>query len=471
MTTQYPGTLPLDLGIRKAYDHRAWLLSNAEAVRDAQSLLYYLFGGVDGVFVLGTPPTTSLKAIATVAPSMSLDVLEGYALAYETVWRLNDTQRLTGFVAPVSSPRIDLVELNLATRALVVKTGVEAGSPATPAVDTDCIPIAAIHWRVGATSIKDTDDTTNAWIEDLRVYPEMVVNKLKVLTKILGAGQLNLQAGPSSTLNLVDHNGVTRITLNGSTFTSVANIIPSGSRNLGGASSPWSTIYGNTVEAGQASTTRGVLKAHRGASTNTPGVVDMIARSGNEYFGWFTDEGHFRRHTALPTADTDGRYPFPVSFLLTPLAAKLPGSNPAVRGTFALATPDVTLDTLDFDETTEQTALWVFPLPLIVNGTSFYARVYWIPGTGASSGQGVALSFRGSAYGDNSDPNAAFGSWPSSTVDTVQTVGRVHVQGFNVTIVNGGNSRFMLGQVRREPGHASDNMAGKARIIGIELQF
>lgn len=471
MTTQYPGTLPLDLGIRKAFDHRAWLLSNAEAVRDAQSLLYYLFNGVDGVFGVGTTPTNSLKAIATVAPSMAIDVLSGYAIAFETVWRLNDTQRIGGFVAPVSSPRVDLVQLNLATRDLAVKTGVEAGSPATPPLDTDCIPIAAIHWRVGATSIKDTDDSTNAWIEDLRVFPEMVVDRLKVLTKILGAGSLNLQAGPGSTLNLIDQNGVTRITLSGSTLTSVGNIVPSGSQNLGGSSTPWSTVYSNTIESGRADTTRGVLKANRGTSTNTPGVIDIIARSGNEYFGWFTDEGYWRRHTALPTADTDGRYPFPVSFLLTPLAAKLPGTNPAVRGTFTLSTPDVTLDTLDLDETTEQTALWVFPLPLVINGTSFYCRIFWIPGTGASTGQQVAFAFRGSAYADNGDPNAAFGSWPSSTVDTVQTVGRVHVQGMNVTIVNGGNSRFVLGQLRREPGHASDNMSAKARIIGIELQF
>lgn len=62
----------------------------------------------------------------------------------------------------------------------------------------------------------------------------------------------------------------------------------------------------NGYLAGVSGTTRGQYIAYRGTSTNSPGVLVLEARSGTEYYFWVTDAGQLRRHTALPTADTDG---------------------------------------------------------------------------------------------------------------------------------------------------------------------
>lgn len=57
---------------------------------------------------------------------------------------------------------------------------------------------------------------------------------------------------------------------------------------------------------GVSGTTRGVMYATRGTSTNTPGVLRLQSKGGTDYYLWVTDAGQLRYHTSLPTADTDG---------------------------------------------------------------------------------------------------------------------------------------------------------------------
>lgn len=57
---------------------------------------------------------------------------------------------------------------------------------------------------------------------------------------------------------------------------------------------------------GVAGTTRGRIRATRGSSTNTPGVLELVANDGTAYFFWVTTAGVLRRHTSLPTSDSDG---------------------------------------------------------------------------------------------------------------------------------------------------------------------
>jgi hypothetical protein len=245
-----------------------------------------------------------------------------------------------------------------------------------------------------------------------------------------------------------------------------------GLRTKGHIYADGSVVYCDALQAGASGSTRGIVRAYHGGGSNTPGVLDFYSKAGTEYYGFFTDAGRFRQHTALPTADTDGKYPLPVPLLLHPGSAKLPSSNPAVRGTVALSNVGgIELDVLDFDQTTEQYAYWIFTVPSLLDGTDCQVYVNWIPGTGASAGEIAAFGFRALSVGDNVDPNTALGSWDTSFTDTVQTVGREHTTAAGMlTLVSAGASRLGIIQMRREVGHASDNMAGKARITGVLIE-
>ncbi|MCQ4575429.1 MAG: hypothetical protein NOU37_09325 [Candidatus Brocadiales bacterium] len=72
--------------------------------------------------------------------------------------------------APSSDPRIDLVHIG-DDGVVGVTTGTEAASPVAPTYPDDKVPICEIYLRVGATSIKDTDDSTNGYIsKDARPF-------------------------------------------------------------------------------------------------------------------------------------------------------------------------------------------------------------------------------------------------------------------------------------------------------------
>lgn len=125
------------------------------------------FGGGNGV--IRTTGSPYLKVTAQGTPSMMVDVAIGYAWIDNTLFYLNASETTDAFVAPVTHPRIDIVQATL-TSDIVVKTGVEAAVPAAPSVDDDSLVLATIYCRVGMTSIKNTDDTTNGYITDARAF-------------------------------------------------------------------------------------------------------------------------------------------------------------------------------------------------------------------------------------------------------------------------------------------------------------
>lgn len=74
------------------------------------------------------------------------------------------------FTAPATNPRIDILSINL-SGTLVRTAGTENASPTAPEIPADNLVIAQIYNRVGQTSIKDTDDTTNGYVyKDVRPF-------------------------------------------------------------------------------------------------------------------------------------------------------------------------------------------------------------------------------------------------------------------------------------------------------------
>ncbi|MCP6719748.1 MAG: hypothetical protein KJI72_00260 [Patescibacteria group bacterium] len=74
------------------------------------------------------------------------------------------------FVAPTTNPRIDLLVIDSAGVLSIVQ-GTEAPSPSIPTYPQDKVTLCEVFNRVGETSIKDIDDTSNGYIQrDVRPF-------------------------------------------------------------------------------------------------------------------------------------------------------------------------------------------------------------------------------------------------------------------------------------------------------------
>jgi len=113
------------------------------------------------------------------------------------------------FTAPSSNPRIDVLSLNSAG-TLIRTAGSEAGSPVAPSVPVGNIPICQVYNRVGQTSIKDADDSTNGYV-------------YKDLRPVLTLGDIT---GFTASDNLVHSNDTSRETANATyTYTKIKECV------------------------------------------------------------------------------------------------------------------------------------------------------------------------------------------------------------------------------------------------------
>lgn len=134
----------------------------------AYFLLNQAWGGGDGV--LRGPGPGELAVGATAPVSLAVSVSPGYAFIDGFPYRLKDVLTTAVVEAPASDERIDLVQADLATWSVNVKTGVAATSPLAPEVDAGAIGLAQLVLRPGMTSIKDTDDGVNGYVVDVREF-------------------------------------------------------------------------------------------------------------------------------------------------------------------------------------------------------------------------------------------------------------------------------------------------------------
>lgn len=99
---------------------------------------------------------------------MRTEVRPGYAFISKCPFKLAQSVNTAVITAPTTQNRIDLVQAHLGDWSINVKQGTEAASPTAPSADDDCIALAQLHLRPGMSSIKDTDDSTNGYITDVR---------------------------------------------------------------------------------------------------------------------------------------------------------------------------------------------------------------------------------------------------------------------------------------------------------------
>ena len=110
-----------------------------------------------------------LKVHAQASPGMTVKIEAGFCFIGLT--KVNYAGGNSGTItAPATNPRIDLIVIN-SSGTISAVTGTEAASPSVPTYPEDKMVLAEIYLRVGATSIKDADDSTNGYIQnDVRPF-------------------------------------------------------------------------------------------------------------------------------------------------------------------------------------------------------------------------------------------------------------------------------------------------------------
>ena len=131
-------------------------------------LLNHAWGGGDGV--LHGLGSGELAVAATSPVGLRVSVGTGYGFIDGSLFRLKTTTQTAEVAPPVTHGRIDLVQANLATWSISVKTGTEAASPVAPSADTGAMPLARLVLRPGMASIKDADDAVNGYVVDVRGF-------------------------------------------------------------------------------------------------------------------------------------------------------------------------------------------------------------------------------------------------------------------------------------------------------------
>jgi hypothetical protein len=164
----------------KAYNNTNWIYGEVPVessklndwdsnIEDSLAFLHkaisLLYSG-NGVFNESTGNELEVKA--SDIPDMSIKIGKGMFLHDGEIGRLDEDIIIDELQAPVSNPRIDIVQIGLLNWAANVKEGEEAASPEAPEVDGYFYKLAEIYHRTGETCIKDSDDGSNGYIVDCR---------------------------------------------------------------------------------------------------------------------------------------------------------------------------------------------------------------------------------------------------------------------------------------------------------------
>lgn len=143
-------------------------------------------------------------------------------------------------------------------------------------------------------------------------------------------------------------------------------------------------------------------------------------------------------------------------------------TNGPAGGSTELATNDIMLSTLDFDQSTEEGAGCMILMPKSWNEGTVTFKPTW---TAASGTGGVVWELSGVAFSDNDALDAAPGTGQTST-DTFIAANDCHIGPESSAITIGGTPAegdLVYFQIKRLPGNGSDTLNADAKLIGIHL--
>jgi hypothetical protein len=133
-----------------------------------------------------------------------------------------------------------------------------------------------------------------------------------------------------------------------------------------------------------------------------------------------------------------------------------------------MSTSIFNIQTLDFDQTTQEFAQMQIVLPRKWNNGTITATVYWTASTGSGT---VQWGISGGAYSNDDALTVALGTAQTSD-DTLIATNDLHISPATSAITLAGtpaDSDFLAIQISRNP--ASDTLSGDAKLLGISIRI
>lgn len=247
---------------------------------------------------------TELKIIAQDTPDMTVKVSIGEAIVNGNALKKSSTENSGTIVAPSSNPRIDIVTINI-NNDVIIYSGAENASPSAPATPANHIKLADIYLRVGATSIKNTDDSTNGYITDRR---DILINANNIVANLRNAvvptsfvfvgktpGMLHTTVQSAIDYLVSDHSGYGTIYIQKDTYTETLSytgvneiqlfIEPATVLNaitISGLLYITSAGISNSIEVGYKSNASGADATALGSETTASGAQSLALGHGSE---------------------------------------------------------------------------------------------------------------------------------------------------------------------------------------------
>lgn len=143
-------------------------------------------------------------------------------------------------------------------------------------------------------------------------------------------------------------------------------------------------------------------------------------------------------------------------------------TNGAASGTTELATNDVMLASLDFDQTTEEGAGFFIAMPKSWNESTVTFTPFW---TAASGSGGVVWGLAAYAFSNDDAMDTAVSGQQTST-DTLLTANDMHIGPESSAITIGGTPAegdVVYFEITREVANGSDTLSADAKLLGIHV--
>lgn len=147
-------------------------------------------------------------------------------------------------------------------------------------------------------------------------------------------------------------------------------------------------------------------------------------------------------------------------------------TNGAGSGRVETSTNKIMLVSQDFDTDTQEFAQFAIQMPKGWNEGAIYAQFVWSHPSAAGS-FGVVWALEAVALQDNEAADTAFGT-AQQVVDTGGTANNIYITSETPAITVGstpGAENWVVFQVKRVPGDASDTLAVDARLHGVKIHY
>jgi hypothetical protein len=139
-------------------------------------------------------------------------------------------------------------------------------------------------------------------------------------------------------------------------------------------------------------------------------------------------------------------------------------------GTSESSTNHIMRSTLDFDQTTNEYAQFLFPMPKSWNEGTVTAQFLWESPGGTGN---VVWGIQAVAISDDDVIDAAFGT-AQTVIDAVTAITDLMQSAFTAAMTVAGtpaDNDLVCFQVYRDAGNGSDTLAADAKLIGIRLNI